>query len=113
MTDYETVDIIGDVCTLTTIPRRSMNRLVKHENWCICEALQESQLKKESISVLDIGIGTLYIEVGEETVQYKFIPSKSLEANIVETITSGKNPLVVNLEDTFADRITKTYKDVF
>lgn len=60
----------------------------------------------------DIGIGTLLVEVVENQIQYKFIPTQKFERGLVESIVNKKNPLVVKLEESFANRIVKTYKDM-
>ena len=107
------IDILDDICTITTIPTASMNKLFNKIEWCICNSVEESKLSGDNITELDIGIGTLIISIIDNSIQYKFIPSNKLEKGLIDTVIYGKNPLVVNLEDTFANRIVKTFKDMF
>lgn len=106
------VDVISDISKLTTIPVRSLDKLSSKVCWCICDAVEESLLQGENITVVDVGIGQLCLQVNDSEVQYKFIPSAKLEKYMVDTIINKKNPMVVNLESTFVNRIVKTYKDM-
>ena len=44
MEDLVPVDILSDLSTVTTVPKKSLEKLIKQENWLICNALQESLL---------------------------------------------------------------------
>ena len=61
---------------------------------------------------LNLGIGTLIVLIESNELVYKFIPSTKLEKNIIDSIRHNKNPLDIKLEDTFANRILHTYKDI-
>ena len=113
MEDKKPINILDDICKITTIPTASMNKLFNKLEWCICNAVEESKISGEAITEVNIGIGNLIISIENNTLQYKFIPSAKLEKGLVETAVYGKNPLVVNLEETFANRIVKTFKDMF
>lgn len=106
------IDIIQDVSTITTIPKDALDKLVNKELWCICEAVKEGSLKNESPTEMDIGIGTLLISDHEETVKYKFIPSKALEESVNETIQNKKSPLELKLEKNLVNKILNTYKTI-
>ena len=55
-------NIINDISTLTTIPVKTWNKLVKKTNYCICDAVLENTLIDEDITAVDLGIGVLYIK---------------------------------------------------
>ena len=105
-------NVILDVSKLTTIPIRSLDKLVSKVCWCICDATEETLLNGENIAVVDVGIGQLCIQIDSDEIQYKFIPSAKLEKYMIDTVVNKKNPMVVNLESTFVNRIVKTYKDM-
>lgn len=69
-------------------------------------------MKNESPTEMDIGIGTLLISDNEETVKYKFIPSKALEELVNETIQNKKSPLELKLEKNLVNKILNTYKTI-
>ena len=50
-------NIINDISTLTTIPVKTWNKLVKKTNYCICDAVLENTLIDEDITAVDLGIG--------------------------------------------------------
>ena len=106
-------DIVEDIATITTIPPASLRKLFDKVGWCICNAVEESRLRNEDITEINVGYGNLLISIENNQIQYKFIPNSKLEKGLVETIVNKKNSLVVNLEQTFANRIVKTYKDMF
>lgn len=105
-------NIINDVSTLTTIPVQSLEELVHLSSVCICDAIEEDKLKNKDICEIDIGIGTLYILISNESTKYKFIPNKELETNINTTIRKGVNPMTRLVESTLVDKIINTYKDL-
>ena len=70
-------------------------------------------LKGENLVDINIGIGTLSILVDNDVIQYRFVPSNSLESNIKKTVVEGKNPLVEKAEKLLAKKIIDTYKDYF
>ena len=113
MEDITSVNIVEDLSTITTIPPASLRKLFEKVGWCICNGVVESKLNDEDITEINLGFGTLIISVENNHIEYKFIPSSKLEKGLVESIVNKRNPLVVNLEETFANRILKTYKDMF
>ena len=107
------VNIVKDVADLTTIPEDDLQKLIHKATWCICEAVEENNLKDEAITTVDIGIGTLTIVNEEDIISYNFVPSKKLERSLIKTIVEEKNPLKIILEKTLCSRIINTYKDIF
>lgn len=104
--------VLDDICDITTIPPASMHKLFDKIGWCICNAAYESKLAGDSCCECNIGIGNLIFSIKDNSLQYKFIPSMKFENELVATIKTGKNPLEIKLEETFVNRILKTYKDM-
>jgi hypothetical protein len=104
-------EVIKDISKLTTINEEYLKSLVTKGEWCICSYIEDSVLKKETITKIDIGIGFLSILVEDNTIKYKFIPNKELEEAIRDTIINDKNPLKLKLEKSLVDKITKMYKE--
>ena len=84
-------DIIKDTATLTTIPEKTLRKLISKEIYCVNEAVVEMKEADLEVINLDLGIGTLAITVDEETVYYKFIPSGELDSSVKATILNGQN----------------------
>ena len=113
MENIKSLNMIDDVANITTIPVASLQKLNDKLVWCICNAVEESKLKEESVVNLNIGLGNLIISVINNQIQYKFIPSSFFEKNLVTTIVKGKNPLVNALEESLVSRIMDAYKELF
>lgn len=105
-------NMIEDISKLTTIQKEYLDSLVAKSEWCICSYIENTILNKESITKIDIGIGSLSILVEDNTIKYKFIPSKELENAIRTTVIDDKNPLKFKLEKTLVDKITNIYKEL-
>ena len=112
MNDIQPTNVLQDISQITTIPLASLNRLSEKIGWCICNCVEESRLKGQDTTEVTFGFGALVISVENNEINYKFVPSKKFEKGLVETIVNKKNPLTVKLEDTFVNRIIKTYKDM-
>ncbi len=106
-------NVSEDVSILSTIPQDTINKLLKEVTWSICHSVEEDLLNNNTLTKIDIGLGTLLISNEEDTIKYKFIPSSTLEDSVKETILSKKSPLESILEDTLIRKILHTYKDIF
>lgn len=105
-------DMIKDVSTITSIPDKTLKKLVTKIVYCINDAVAEANAAGEDLVDLDIGLGTLAIKLDSDTIKYKFIPSAELEKSIRETILNERNLLEDALDAALVDRLTNTYKDL-
>lgn len=105
-------DIIKDLSDLTTTSPSVFAKLLRTSEWCISNAVEETQLAGENITEISIGIGTLFILTEEGNIKYKFIPTRALENNVKQTYLDGKNPLTLHLENTLAKKLTNVYKEL-
>ena len=102
--------LIDELSTLTTIPVTSITNLADKSLWCICNCVEESKLGNNDLTEIDIGIGILSILVENNNIQYRFVPSKKLEAAVRDTIVNKKNPLTQAAESALTKRILEAYK---
>lgn len=100
-----------DLSALTTIPTSALNKLTDKAAICICNCVEESVLKEEKLTEINIGIGTLQLLLEGNDLKYRFIPSKNLEAELKATIVDKKNPLTVSVEEALVRKILVTYKN--
>lgn len=105
-------DLIKDLSTLTTIPEKALQKLNNKSYYCINEAVLETLLAKKELVEINIGIGTLYIQLLDNSVKYKFIPSPEMEKNIKNTVINNQNSLQNVLESSLVNKIINTYKDL-
>ena len=102
-------NLIEDLSELSTIPQSSLNSLFDKIRLCI--SYQASDLIKEDVVGVDIGIGTLYISKNGDELHYKFIPTSALDESVRRSI-NGNVDLVRKCEDLLVDRIVNVYKDL-
>lgn len=105
-------DLIGDISILTTLPDKTLRRLCDKGIECICHNVLEKTQQNEIETNIDIDIGTIKILVDNDEIHYRFIPSNKLEDKLIETLTSGVDPLVKDIEDNLTSRILNAYKDL-
>lgn len=103
-------NIITDVSTATRVPAKILDQLVNKTNLCIGSAIHDALIANEQSVVLNIGIGTLSIDLVD--MQCKFIPSKELKATIKKCIVDKVDPIELELEETFAQKLISIYNEV-
>lgn len=107
------LDVISDLSTLTTIQEKSLRKLVDKSIFIICHDVQESVASEEGITTVDIGIGKISIKPDVDGIHYRFTPSTSLDNALHETVSTGKNPLVYELEQSLVKKIQNARKELF
>ena len=106
-------DGVKDLSTISTIPYHTLEKLFDRFMWVICDTIEESSISHEDYAQVDIGIGRIDINIADNEIQYRFVPSKKLDDYVRDTIINGKNPLIKNLEEGIATRVVNAYKDLF
>lgn len=104
-------NLIEDLSNLTTIPTSTLTKLSDKAVICICNDVEESLLKEDRVTEIDLGIGTLQILVEGNDIRYRFVPNKALEANMKNTVINKKNPLTATVEESLVKRVLNTYKN--
>lgn len=105
-------DLLNDVSSLTNIKPKIIDKMESIAEYCICDYIDNLKLEDEDVMSVNIGIGTLNIAYIDNEIKYQFIPSESLEKNIVRTI-NGENVLKHSVECSLRNRVYNTYKDLF
>lgn len=105
-------NIIQDISILTTIPESNLKKLSKTVSDCISHYITESVLDKQDTCLIDLDIGTLVIGFENEELQFKFIPSKTLQKTIVDSVQNKESTLVQTIEDNLKDKIIFAYKNL-
>ncbi len=105
-------NLVQDLSTLTTIPKKNLNRLIDVAIYSINETIAEDLLQGNDVSEVNIGLGNLYIQCSGNKLNFKFIPSAKLREEVINTIKNKENSLELTLEKNLIDRITNTYKDI-
>ena len=102
--------LINDINSMTNITNNSLRELLEITENCIVNEVNETILSREKLVSYDIGIGLLYITYEDDSIKYKFIPSKSLEEKVISVVNGDQSPLVTMIESSLKQRIESTYK---
>ena len=105
-------DVTEKVSTLTTIPKRQLNKLNNITEYVISDVIEEMILKQEKERDLNLGFGTLGIRIDDTQVRFRFKPSAKLEESVKNVMKGEKNALTVQLETALVEKLTSTYKDL-
>ena len=104
------ISIVNDVGTLLKLPTKISKELVDKACLCISSAICEAKRSGETQTTVGIGIGTISVDLID--MQCKFIPGKNLKAAIKTALTSTTDPLELELEKSFADKLLAICEEV-
>ena len=103
-------NVLVDLSTLLKVPNKTLEELASKVNLCIGSSIHDGLLAKEEMILIDIGIGTLSISLVD--MQCKFTPSKDLKATIKTCINTKVDPLLLELEQSLADKLIMVCEEV-
>ena len=103
-------NIMSDVGTLLKIPTKVTTELTDKACLCIGAAISEAKQNGESQIILNIGIGTLSVNLVD--MQCKFVPGKNLKTAIKSALTSTCDPIELMLEQVFIDKLLSICDEV-
>lgn len=108
------IDVNQDLSTLTTIPKKTLDKLNDKVMYCICQTIQEDILDGKTVSEFNFfDLFTLYIKYetpGE--IRYKIIPNENLEDNVTKTVKKKLNLFEDVLNTTLAKKFDEIYKNI-
>lgn len=104
------INILSDLSTYSKIPAKILTEIARKECLCIGSAINDALIQKEDAIVLNIGIGTLSIELA--TKACKFVPSKELKAIIKQSIDEKVDPVELELEQEIIDKLLNICNEV-
>lgn len=96
-------NLMSDVGTLLKIPTKVTTELTDKACLCIGSAISEAKRNGENQMTLNIGIGILSINLLD--MQCKFVPGKNLKTAIKSALTNPIDPLELELEQQFAEKL--------
>lgn len=106
-------NIVEDLASLTNIDESILVKIFnKLTNYCLSDYINECFLSGNNTVLIDFGFGKLAINIEEDSIKYKFIPSEELELNLINSL-NNKNQLEVELSNSLSDKLLANYKDLF
>lgn len=106
------IKAIDLVSKLTTIPDKNLIRLQDIYELVICDAVEDSLIKGESWTRVDLNLGMLDIKFEDNNLKFRFVPSAKFEEELIDTIVNKHNCLAHAIETSLVNKITQTYKDL-
>jgi len=103
-------NIITDLGTWSKIPNKILTELINKTNLCIGSAIRDAKLANEDVVILNIGIGTLSINIPD--MQCKFLPSKDLKTAIKASLSEPVDPLELALEQALIEKLLSVCDEV-
>lgn len=97
---------------LTTIDTKALDRLIDLGECVIVDGILEGIESKENPVEIDVGIGTLTVQIMDDSVRYRFSPSAKFGDDVGNAIRHGANPLDKRVESALVDKFMNTYKDL-
>ena len=104
--------LVDDVSVLTNIPEAILEKLVRAEGMSIGHAVYEAQINKKSICEIDIGIGTLFINIEPDALRYRFVPSAAVEKAVRDAALGKSSPLKKELDNNLSEKLKNSYRDL-
>ena len=108
-----TFNIKEDLSKLTTIDVLYINRIFDKIIWCLSDYVETALDNNEDSVEVNFGFGTVFINIEESSIKYRFKPSKQLEDSLINTVVNGNNEFTLVLEKNLVQKITNIYKDMF
>ena len=102
-------DLAKDLAVLLSTDKRIFDKLIQNANFCICDYLETAALNNEQECQINIGIGILKLKIEENAVRYSFIPSTTLETEVIDTLEAQQNLLVSTVDTALVAKLNKLY----
>lgn len=106
------LNLLNDVAILTNVPEGLLKKFIPVCNYCISHKLYETCAEGKQESIIDLGIGELHIQIADDYLKYKFIPSKELEKLLIQALENDASPISCKLYKDLQCKIDKLYKEL-
>ena len=104
-----TFDTLKDLSILTTIDESVLVKLFDKINLCIANDVNEAMIAESNLFDIDLNFGILHIKIDDDSIEYRFEPSKRLESLIGKAVEQ-ENKLVSTIESSLASKVQNVYK---
>ena len=105
-------DLISDVSVLTDVPEATLRKFVPIVSYVISHSVHETQCEGKDLAEIDLGFGQLILKIDENSLRYRFVPSKELEKQLISAVTSGYSPLTAKITSNLQEKIESAFKEL-
>lgn len=106
-------DLLKDAAVLTTLGPQLMGKISETFEYCISDYVGDARQEDSDLLEIDLGFGKLILLLLEDSIRYKFEPTKSLEKKIVAAYNGEESPIYSHLGKRLLKRLETAYKDIF
>lgn len=106
------INLIENVSKLNNLPVKQLQKVCSNLESIIGHSIVEAYLNKDKYVIFNLGIGTLTIDISEEELTYKFIPSATLEAKLINAVNKKEDILVSQIEKSVVSKLIGAYKEL-
>ena len=109
------IKTLEDLAKLTTIKTSTLEKISSCLEYIVVDNVSEEKMLStdDAFMDLDIGIGILTISIVDDSINYYFKPSSTLEKGLINAINNNENILENKLTNSINSHIYKVYKDMF
>ena len=108
----KTVKLNEDLSLLTSIPEKTLGKVLSKAIYCISNAVVESLLADEELTEIVTEIGSIWIQCKNNELKYKFVPNAKLNRELTEAVASKKSSLEDALEESVIKKFNDLYRDL-
>lgn len=105
-------NIVNELSVLTTIPEKTLNKMLQKALYCICEDIYEDTLGEKELTAIDTGLGILYFKFVEDELKCKFVPNDTLKNAATDVYKRKLNLMDNTLNNSLVKKFTDVYKDL-
>lgn len=104
--------LIKKISDLTTIEEEALLKIDDCVTLIHSQDILTQLLESKDILEIDLLEGKLLLQLIDDSVKYKFIPSEDFNKMVVDTILNKKSELVIKVTDKLKNQLINTYKDI-
>lgn len=104
---------INAVSKFTDFSESQIESLTEILGLLIChEVFLSTKREEEQVISIGLGIGTIYVKLSENNkIQYRFVPTKSLEQSMIESLNGNNSKLIEYLSKKVDSTLYKKYME--
>lgn len=102
--------LIENLAQLTNVNESTLEKFLPVTEYIIGHAVHESMCRGEDLTIIDLGIGILYIRIIGDEIRYKFTPSKDICTIVERTVVTKTSPIIQKISTELQDKINRSYR---
>ena len=109
---YDRFDGLEDVSKVSGVSKVKLEKLAANFEDSIAHSVAERKSEGSDICYVNVGFGYLRVESHDDTISYKFRPTKRLHNQIIGASRYGSSPIEVEVEKALINKVKEVYKDL-